>query len=98
MAKETLHVELESDLVERIRRYSEEHGTDVAGTIGELISSLPASPVDVGAPGAEPVRRGESDEEWICDLPPLTRSLLGIGAGDADEEDYKEYLWRKHGP
>jgi hypothetical protein len=99
MAKETLHVELESDLVERVRRYSEEQGTDVAGTIGGLIASLPPAPraADVSVPGAEPLHP-ESKEEWIRQLPPLTRSLLGIGAGDADEEDYRDYLWRKYGP
>jgi hypothetical protein len=97
MAKETLRVELESDLVERVRRYSEEHGIDVAGTISGLISSLPpASPAS--APGAEPPHPGESEEEWIRELPPLTRSLLGIAAGDAGEEDYRDYLWRKYGP
>lgn len=30
-------------------------------------------------------------------FPPLTRSLLGAGSGHADEEDYREYLWRKYG-
>ena len=100
MAKETLYVELESDLVERVRRYSREHGTDLAGTIGDLIASLPPSGAaeDVSAPSAGSVPAGESEEQWIRDLPPLTRSLLGIAAGDADEEDYKEYLSRKYGP
>jgi hypothetical protein len=41
---------------------------------------------------------GEDEEEWVRDLPPLTRSLLGIAAGDAGEEDYEEYLWQKYGP
>lgn len=98
--KETLSIDLDSVLVERVRRYSHEHGTDVAGTISELIASLPAGAGErAGAPPPDALRAmdGEEEAEWVRDLPPLTRSLLGAGSGDADEEDYKEYLWRKYG-
>ena len=101
MAKETLSVDLDADLIERVRRYSQEHGTDVAGTISGLIASLPPAPVQAGGsvphaidPGSA---RGGREEDWIRELPPLTRSLLGVAA-DAAEEDYREYLWRKYGP
>jgi hypothetical protein len=90
MAKQTLSIELDTALVERVRRYSEARGTDVAGTIGELIERLPEKPA---APS------GDVDEEaWVRELPPLTRSLLGAAAGDAGEQEYNEYLWRKYGP
>ena len=96
MAKETLTVDLDLDLIERVRRYSEAHGTDVAGTIGELIASLPPGVADAsGGAGADPSDWAE--EGWIRDLPPLTRSLLGAAAGEAGEEEYREYLWRKYG-
>ena len=89
MAKETLRIELDSGLVERVRQYSEAHGTGVSETIGELIGRLPA-----------PVKpNGDAIEEaWVRELPPLTRSLLGAAAGDAGEQEYNEYLWRKYGP
>jgi hypothetical protein len=74
MAKETLNIELDSGLVERLREYSEAHGTDVSETIGALIEHLPVpvKPTD-DAP----------EEEWVRELPPLTRSLLGAAVGDA---------------
>jgi hypothetical protein len=103
MAKETLSIDLDPVLIDRVRRYSERNGTDVAGTISQLISTLPAG---AGAQGDSPRHdsllknssSSEADTEWRQNLPPITRSLLGIASGGADEEDYKEYLWRKYGP
>lgn len=98
--KETLSIDLDSMLVERVRRYSREHGTDVAGTISELIASLPSGAGEHGgtAPPPDASRAAEGDEvEGVRNLPPLTRSLLGAGSCDAGEEDCKEYLWRKYG-
>ena len=101
MAKQTLRVDLDPVLIERVRRYSDEHGTDVAGTIGELIQGLPPSGganEDAPAEGGLGEPAGEDEDDWIRSLPPLTRSLLGSGSGGTDEENYKEYLWRKYGP
>lgn len=100
MDKETLSVDLDPMLIERVRRYSEAHGTEVSETIGGLIESLPsrgAGKAALGAP-ADNAFAAADEEEWVRDLPPLTRSLLGIASGDADVEDYREYLWRKYGP
>jgi hypothetical protein len=100
VAKETLKLELDAGLVERVRRYSRAHGRDVAETISGLIASLPpAVAAENGTPPAA-VRAGRSgeDEEWVRALPPLTRSLYGIAAGEIGEADYKEYLWQKYGP
>lgn len=101
MAKETLSIDLDPVLIDRVRQYSEQNGTDIAETIGELIAALPAvngphepfgnHSAHAGEPSAE------MDADWEQDLPPITRSLLGIGTGDADEEVYKEYLLRKYG-
>lgn len=97
MAKETLSIDLDSALIDRVRRYSQEHGTDVADTIGELIAGISsgngADPGDL----AKATSRAEADAEWEESLPPITRSLLGAGSGSADEEDYQEFLWRKYG-
>jgi hypothetical protein len=89
MAKETLSIELDSGLVERVRRYGEEHGTGVSETIGELIASLLP-----GEAGDAPAHFGSNAAEE--DLPPITRSLYGIASSDVDVEDYRDHLWRKH--
>jgi hypothetical protein len=100
MAKQTLSIELDDGLLERVRRYSAEHGTDVAGMITDLIERLPESGTReaVGGPAARSGEAVDDEEDWVRALPPLTRSLLGAAEGDVDEDDYREYLWRKYGP
>jgi Family of unknown function (DUF6364) len=101
MSKETLSVELDSGLVDRVRRYSEEHGTDVAETISDLISSLPHSGRVLNGDGpaapATHVTQGEDAGDWEAQLTPGVRRLLGAGAGQADEEDYHRYIEEKYG-
>jgi len=95
MSKETLSVELDSGLVDRVRRYSEEHGTEVADTIGELIASLPARRAAENgrqsAAAATGASGDEDEEEWVRSLPPITRSLLGI-ATDVTREAWHDEL------
>jgi hypothetical protein len=92
MAKETLSVDLDPVLIERVRRYSEEHGTDVADTISELIESLPTN----GA-GEDGKLAGIAGADWEAKLTPAVRRVLGAGAGEADERDYYRYLEEKYG-
>lgn len=98
MAKETLSIELESGLVERVRRYSEEHGTEVAETIEQLIGMLPGHQngqlLGQGSPLASDLAE---TEDWMLELTPGVRKLLGAGAGDADEADYHRHLIEKYG-
>lgn len=62
--KETLSIDLDSVLVERVRRYSREHGMDVAGTISELIVSLPSGAGEHGgAPPPDASRAADGEEE-----------------------------------
>lgn len=82
----TLTVELESAVVDRLHRYCREHGCTVADVLNDLIHTLQLA----DSP--------QADEDWRRDLPPITRRLLGAGSGEADEADYKEYLWKKYGP
>ena len=37
-----------------------------------------------------------AEEPWEAKLSPAVRSILGAGAGPADEHDYHEYLMEKH--
>lgn len=92
MAK--LNIEIEAALFDRVQRYSEQRGTDVSRTISDLIQHLPEHGLDPSTNGG---LAGTSDD-WEQALPPITRSLLGIASGDADESQYKDYLWRKYGP
>jgi hypothetical protein len=43
MAKETLTVDLDAEMVNRVREYSREHGADVADVLNELIAALPVN-------------------------------------------------------
>jgi len=98
VAKETLSIELDSGLVERVRRYSEEHGTGVAETIEQLIGTLPANSNGRRRGQGLPAASGPAEtEDWILELTPSVRKLLGAGAGDADEEDYHCHLLEKYG-
>ncbi|HYW14123.1 MAG TPA: hypothetical protein VE871_19315 [Longimicrobium sp.] len=98
MAKETLRIELDSGLVDRVRRYSEEHGTGVAETIEQLIGTLPAGPNGrLHVQGLEATSGLAETEDWILGLTPSVRKLLGAGAGDADEEDCHRHLLEKYG-
>ncbi|HEX8391207.1 MAG TPA: hypothetical protein VF665_02525 [Longimicrobium sp.] len=40
---------------------------------------------------------GDEDSGWEDELTAAVRGLLGCASGAADENDYKEYLWRKYG-
>ncbi|HEY7768839.1 DUF6364 family protein [Longimicrobium sp.] len=82
---DTLTVELDSAAVDRLRQYCRAHGVTVAEVLADLIRTLPLTD-------------SPEDEEWQRALPPIIRRLLGAASGEADEADYKEYLWKKYGP
>jgi hypothetical protein len=93
MAKETLSIEIDTSLIERVHRYSAEHGKGVSETVSELIENLPVEP----AGAAVLAQSGDNDEEWVAKLTPAVRSLLGVASGSVDEEDYHQYLLEKYG-
>jgi len=60
---------------------------------GELrISELP---FQAGEEVEVIILRREPDPDWVQQLPPVTRSLLGAARG-VDEEDYHRYLEEKY--
>lgn len=99
MSKATLSVEIDAELVDRVRRYSEATGKDVSETMSELIEQLPVSGAEADPPIATTVYGSGNTprEAWEAALTPAVRSILGAGAGPADEEDYREYLMEKYG-
>jgi hypothetical protein len=100
MRKETLTVDLDAEMANRVREYSREHGADIADVLNELISALPPAGASNGGNPRQNGSNADSSgcsDDWKLELTPLVRSLLGAGAGDADEEDYHEYLLEKYG-
>lgn len=99
MAKETLIVDLDAEMANRVREYSREHGADVADVLNGLISTLPEPGNSNGSrqrQNGSKADLSDSSDDWRSELTPLVRSLLGGGAGEADEEDYHEYLLEKY--
>jgi hypothetical protein len=80
MAKVSTNLSLETEAVERAKRYSERHATSMSQLVNDYFSNLPV----------------EADEESL-QLGPTVRRLLGVAAGGADEDDYREYLLEKYG-
>lgn len=95
MSKATLSIEIDRSLIERVHRYSAEHGKGVSETVSELIENLP---VEQSTGTAEsPVSAAGDEEEWVKELTPAVRSLLGVASGSAGVEDYHQYLVEKYG-
>ena len=78
--KKRLTLTIDADLIQRAKRHSQKRGKTLSQTV-EAYFALMDEPIDI-------------DE---ADLPPNVRSLVGILAGSGlDEQDYYEYLERKH--
>lgn len=78
--KKRLTLTIDADLIQRAKRHSQKRGKTLSQTVEDYFALMDA-----------PI---EFDE---ADLPPKARSLVGILAGSGlDEQDYYEYLERKH--
>ena len=82
MPKESLNLSIDSASIERARRYSQRHDTSMSQLVSDFFATLPSD---------------KEEEEWQRGLSPRIRRLLGSGRGEADEEDYHEYLMEKYG-
>jgi hypothetical protein len=80
--KESLNLSIDSVSIERARRYSQRHDTSISQLVNDFFATLPSD---------------AEEEEWQRDLSPTIRRLLAVGRGEADEEDYREYLMEKYG-
>ena len=82
-----LTLRLERDLIERAKRYARARGTSVSQIVANYFQALTT----------EEETASEPRDHWKQDLPPITRSLVGLAAGShLDEEDYRRYLEEKH--
>ena len=78
--KKRLTLTIDADLIQRAKRHSQKRGKTLSQTVEDYFALMDA-----------PI---EFDE---ADLPPKARSLVGILEGSGlDEQDYYEYLERKH--
>lgn len=79
-----LTLRLESVLIKRAKRYARERGTSLSKIIADYFYAITAG-------------SAVSERDWKEDLPPTTRSLVGLAAGsELNEEDYHRHLEAKH--
>lgn len=78
--KKKLTLRMEQDAIERAKAYAKERGTSVSKLVEQFFCGI--------------TREEDVDE---VEMSPLVRALLGVAEGaDMSEEDYYEYLEKKH--
>lgn len=80
--KKKLTLRMEKDVIERAKAYAEERGTSVSKLVANYFSALTAA-------GSTEALSDEGSG-------PITRSLGAEPEENVSEEDYYEYLRRKH--
>ena len=91
--KDRLTLRLDRDAIARAEAHAAVTGTSVSDLVARFFSSLPDAPV-----GHETRPDASPPTDWRDELPPITRSLVGLAEGsDVDEDDYKRHLMEKHG-
>lgn len=81
--KKKLTLRMEQDVIERAKAYAKERGTSVSQLVANYFAALTSAGSGEAA----------NDTEQYG---PVTRSLGAEPKEDVSEEDYYEYLWRKH--
>ena len=81
MAKETLIVDLDAEMVKRVREYSREHGADVADVLNELIAALPVNGSCRNGESVHP--NGNGNAKNVTDGA-LTSDLMSCGGRDEE--------------
>lgn len=74
-----LTLRLDENLIAFGKRWASDHGKTLSALVGDYLATLERLPV-----------RSDLDE-----LPPLTRSLLGLASGE-DEDAYRRYVEEKY--
>lgn len=78
-----LTLRMDDVLIEQAKQYAQEHGSSLSQLVAEYFTVLVAT--------------SEDDASFKENLPPITRSLLGVLKGKTiDPEDYKRYLKEKY--
>lgn len=84
--KKKLTLRLDEDLI----RFAKEHAAERGQSVSKLVENYFAVLNDLDNDVSE-------DQNLEQELGPITRSLYGMLEGhDVSEEDYYQYLWKKH--
>ena len=86
-----LTLRLDQSLIEGAKRYAAEHGSSVSQLVADYFVAF----------SARPEKRVPKRDDWLQELDPMTRKLVGAavpkaGDGALQEDDYKAHLRRKH--
>lgn len=82
--KKKLTLRMEQDVIERAKEYAEERGESVSKLVENYFRALTAS------------ERSTEQKKDEVSYGPITRSLGAKPEVEISEDDYYEYLWRKH--
>ncbi len=83
MPRGSLNLSIDTALIERGRRYSEQNDTSISQLVADLLANLPL--------------REEGERRELPPITRALRGIAAGGA-EADVSDYHEYLWEKYGP
>ena len=74
---------MDSRLIEQARQYAEEHGSSLSQLVAEYFAVLTAN--------------DDSAETFESELPPITRSLVGVlKVSEYNPEDFRRYLEERY--
>jgi hypothetical protein len=78
-----LTLRMDSRLIEQARQYAEEHGSSLSQLVAEYFAVLTAN--------------DDSAETFESELPPITRSLVGVlKVSEYNPEDFRRYLEERY--
>jgi hypothetical protein len=94
-----LTLRMDDTLIESAKSYAAAHGSSVSQMVANYFAAL--GHITQEKKQAAPAAPNADDADWEQKLGPFTRSLLGIacptdGSPTPTEEDYYQYLEKKH--
>jgi hypothetical protein len=96
-----LTLRMDESLIASAKSYAAAHGSSVSQMVANYFAALEQRTQEKSQPAQ--VATGTNDADWEQKLGPITRSLIGIacptdGSPAPTEEDYYQYLEKKHSP
>ncbi|MDD2810831.1 DUF6364 family protein [Rhodoferax sp.] len=96
-----LTLRMDESLIASAKNYAAAHGSSVSQMVANYFAALGHLSQEKVSPAA--TQASTDDADWEQKLGPITRSLIGIacptdGSPPPTEEDYYQYLEKKHSP